>query len=250
MNLDDVIEKIEKLEHAGNGTNIGYFLVALDLLYCLKDEDNRNRFVHEYYKMDNFNFSTNLKKVCYYCESILLEDSVYKKMLHSIEMEVSRDELITLYNYYEAIDRIEKDNKTAKDLLSEGFKIKLLKEVFDSSNKDFLELYDKVRELKNRYDKNMIDIVTIIAIFIAIVIAMVSGISFSLEAFSNISNVNIMKICLVTVVVGFVIFNLFYALFKFVTKLCGKKMDNAEYIVFVDVVFVALIVLFTILCAK
>lgn len=248
MNLDDIIEKIEKLEQVGNGTNIGYFLVALDLLYCMKDEDNRNRFVHEYYKRDNFNFSTNLKKVCYYCEAILLEDSVYKKMLRSIEMDVSREELVTLYNYYEAIDMIEKDNKTAKDLLSEGFKIKLLKEVFDSSNKEFFDLYNKVGELKNRYDRNMIDIVTIIAIFIAVVITMVSGISFSLEAFANVTDVNIMNICLLVSIVGFFIFNIFYSLFKFISKLCGKKLDNPEYVVFVDVLFIGLIVVFTFLC--
>lgn len=248
MNLDDVLEKIEKLEQVGNGTNIGYFLVALDLLYCLKDEDNRSRFVHEYYKRDNFNFSTNLKKVCYYCESILLEDSVYRKMLRSIEMEVSREELVTLYNYYEAIDKIEKDNKTAKDLLSEGFKIKLLKVVFDSSNKDFIDLYNKVGDLKNRYDRNMIDIVSIIAIFIAIVLVMIGGISFSLEAFANLTNSNILNICLLVSVVGFFIFNIFYALFKFVSKLCGKKLDNPEYVVFVDVIFIGLILVFTFLC--
>lgn len=248
MNLDDVLEKIEKLEQVGNGTNIGYFLVALDLLYCLKDEDSRSRFVHEYYKRDNFNFSTNLKKVCYYCESILLEDSVYRKMLRSIEMEVSREELVTLYNYYEAIDKIEKDNKTAKDLLSEGFKIKLLKVVFDSSNKDFIDLYNKVGDLKNRYDRNMIDIVSIIAIFIAIVLVMISGISFSLEAFANLTNSNILNICLLVSVVGFFIFNIFYALFKFVSKLCGKKLDNPEYVVFVDVIFIGLILVFTFLC--
>lgn len=247
MNLEDIIEKINQLE-TGNGTNIGAFLVALDLLYCFKDEDNRKRFVHEYYKRDNFNFSTNLKKVCYFCEAILLEDSTYRKMLRSIEMEISREELVTLYNYYEAIDTIEKDNKTAKDLLSEGFKIKLLKEVFNSSNKEFFNLYNKVTELKNRYDRNMIDIVTIIAIFIAIVIVMVSGISFSLEAFSNLTNVNVMNVCLLVSVVGFFLFNIFYSLFKFISRLCGKKLDNAEYVVFVDVVFAGLIVLLIFLC--
>lgn len=247
MNLEDIIEKINQLE-TGNGTNIGAFLVALDLLYCFKDEDNRKRFVHEYYKRDNFNFSTNLKKVCYFCEAILLEDSTYRKMLRSIEMEISREELVTLYNYYEAIDTVEKDNKTAKDLLSEGFKIKLLKEVFNSSNKEFFNLYNKVTELKNRYDRNMIDIVTIIAIFIAIVIVMVSGISFSLEAFSNLTNVNVMNVCLLVSVVGFFLFNIFYSLFKFISRLCGKKLDNAEYVVFVDVVFAGLIVLLIFLC--
>lgn len=248
MNLEDLLEKIEGLDAIGNGTNIGCFLVALDLLYCLKNEDNRERFVHEYYKRDNFNFSTNLKKICYFCESILLEDSVYHKMLKSIEMDVSREELITLYNYYDAFDRIEKDNKTAKDIISEGFKIKLLREVFDSSNREFFDLYNKVTELKNRYDRNMIDIVTIIAIFIAIVIAMVSGISFSLEAFANVSNVNIMNTCLLVCVVGFFLFNIFYSLFKFIAKLCGRKLDNAEYVVFIDIIFALLIMIFTYIC--
>ncbi len=94
----------------------------------------------------------------------------------------------------------------------------------------------------------MIDIVSIIAIFIAIVLVMIGGISFSLEAFANLTNSNILNICLLVSVVGFFIFNIFYALFKFVSKLCGKKLDNPEYVVFVDVIFIGLILVFTFLC--
>ena len=76
---------------------------------------------------------------------------------------------------------------------------------------------------------------------------MVSGISFTLQAFSNVNGLNIMQICLTATVVGFVIFNLFYAIFKFVSKLSGKDVDNKGYFIFVDVAFIALIVFFVFL---
>lgn len=247
MNLEDIIEKIKRLDAGGNGSNIVSFIVAFDLLYFLRENDNRERFIYEYYKNDNGMFTANLKKVCYYCESILIADDIYENMLKSIEMEVSREDLVSMYNYYDAIDRIEKANNSTRDMISDGFKIRLLKHTFDTNNMEFAKLDGNVKELKNRYDKNMIDTVAIIAIFIAVSIGMVSGISFSLQAFENITNLNIFTMCLAISLIGFVIFNLFYALFKFVARLCGKELDNKGNFVFVDVVFILLIVFFTVL---
>lgn len=245
MNLEDILEKIKRLDAGGNGTNMVCFIVAFDLLYFLKDNDNRQRFIYEYYKNDNGMFTGNLKRICYYCESILIEDNIYDNMLKSIEMEVKREDLVSMYNYYDTMDRIEKANLSTKNMISDGFKIRLLKQVFDSSNQDFQKLDNNVKELKTRYDKNMIDTVTIIAIFIAVSIGMVSGISFSLQAFDNFTNLNVYTMCLAVSLIGFVIFNLFYALFKFVAKLCGKELDKKGNFVFVDVVFILLIVFFT-----
>lgn len=250
MKLEDIIEKIKRLENGGNGTNMVCFIVAFDLLYFLKDNDLRERFIHEYYKNDNSMFTANLKKICYYCESILLEDEIYNNMLKSIEMEVRREDLVSMYNYYDAIDRIEKSNNSTKNMISDGFKIRLLKKVFDSSNEDYAKLNNNVKELKNRYDRNMIDIVTIIAIFIAISIGMVSGISFSLQAFNNLTNLNLLNICIITSLVGFVIFNLFYFILRFVSKICGKDFDKYGYFVFVDVVFIFLIAFFLVIKLK
>ena len=174
MNLDDIIEKIKRLENGGNGTNIVCFIIAFDFLYFIKENDNRERFIYEYYKNDNSMFTSNFKRVCQYCESILLNDDIYENMLKSIEMEVHRDDLVSMYNYYDAIDRIEKNNNSTKDMISDGFKIRLLKKTFDSSNVEYSELNNKVTDLKTRYDRNLIDMITIISIFIAISIGMVS----------------------------------------------------------------------------
>ena len=242
MMLEDIIEKIKRLDSGGNGNNIVCFVVAFDFLYFLKDADNRERFIYEYYKNDNVMFTSSFKKICFYSESILLEDDVYHKMLDSIEMDVKRDDLVSLYNYYDAIDRIERANNSPKDMISDGFKIRLLKNVFDSSNEDFVSLDKKVNVLKDRYDRNIIDIVTIISVFIAISIGMVSGISFSLQAFSNFTNENYLTISLITIVIGFVIFNLFYSLFRFVSKIAGKSFDEKGYVLFIDIVFVLIMV--------
>lgn len=247
MSLEDIIEKIKRLDAGGNGTNIVCFIVAFDLLYFLKDNSNRERFIYEYYKNDNGMFTSNLKRICYYCESILLADDIYDNMLKSIEMDVTREDLVSMYNYYDAIDRLEKANNSTRDMISDGFKIRLLKHTFDSSNEDFSKLEGNVRELKTRYDKNMIDTVAIIALFIAVSIGMISGISFSLQAFENVTDLNVFTMGLTISTIGFVIFNLFYALFKFVAKLCGKELDQKGNFVFVDVVFILLIAFFAIL---
>lgn len=247
MNLEDMVEKIKRLDNGGQGTNIVCFIVAFDFLYFLKDNDLRERFIHEYYKNDNGMFTGNFKKICYYAESILIEDEIYENMLKSIEMEVKREDLVSIYNYYDTVDRIEKANMSTKNMISDGFKIRVLKNVFDSSNKDYVELSERVKELKTRYDRNTIDLVTIISIFIAISIGMVSGISFSLQAFSNVTNLNVKTMAITSLVIGFVIFNLFYALFRFVSVLCGKDFDKKGYILFIDIAFVFLIGFFAFL---
>ena len=107
MSLDDMLEKIKRIDNGGSGTNIVYFIVAFDLLYFLKDNDKRERFIHEYYKNDTNMFTNNLKRVCYYAESILLEDEIYNNMLKSIEMDVHSDDLVSMYYYFDTIERIE-----------------------------------------------------------------------------------------------------------------------------------------------
>ncbi len=250
MNLEDMIEKIKRLENGGNGTNIVCFIVAFDFLYFLKDNDQRERFIFEYYKNDNGMFTANFKKICYYCESILLEDEIYNNMLKSIDMEIKREDLVGMYNYFDAIERIEKANQSPKDMVSDAFKIRLLKNTFDISNESYNALNSKVNELKGRYDKNIIDIVTIIAIFIAVSIGMVSGISFSLQAFSTLTNTNLLQVCVLALVVGFVIFNLFYAMFFFVARLAGKELDKKCRMLYINIVFICLIVFFLVLSIK
>ena len=242
--LDKVIEKIKRLASGGNDTDMVCFIVAFDFLYFLNETDNRNKFVYNYYKNDNSMFSGNLKKIAKYAESILLEDEIYQKMLKNIEMEVRRDQLVSMYNYFDTMDKIEKGNTSVKDLVSDGFKIRLLKEEFSSSSKDYAKLTSKVSDLKNRYDRNMIDIITIIAIFIAVVIGMVSGISFSLEAFKSIATNNLYDVCLVASVVGIFLFNIFFCIIKYISRLSGKDIDKYGNLIFVNVIFVLLIVFF------
>ena len=189
-------------------------------------------------------FSSNLKKISKYAESILLEDEIYQKMLKNIEMEIDRNLLVSMYNYFDVMDKIEKGNNSAKDLVSDGFKIRLLKEQFSTSSKDYAKVINKVTDLKNRYDRNMIDIITIIAIFIAIVIAMVTGVSFSLEAFKSIANNNIYDVCLIVSVVGIFLFNIFFCIIKYISKISGKDIDKYGNLIFVNVIFVLLIVFF------
>jgi len=248
--LEEIVEKIKRLASGGNDTDMVCFIVAFDFLYFLNETDNRNKFVYEYYKNDNSMFSNNLKKICNYAESILLEDEIYFKMLKNIEMDVRRDQLVTMYNYFDAMEKIEKSSTSAKKLLSDGFKIRLLKNLFSSSSKDYAKLSNKVVDLKNRYDKNMIDIVLIISIFIAIIIGMVTGVSFSLEAFKSITSNDLYDVCLVASVIGTFLFNGLFILIKFISKLCGKDIDKFNNVIFIDVIFAFLIVFFVLLGAR
>ena len=245
--LEEIVEKIKRLASGGNDTDMVCFIVAFDFLYFLNETDNRNKFVYEYYKNDNSMFSGNLKKICHYCESILLEDEIYNKMLKNIEMEVRRDQIVSMYNYFDTIDKIEKGSSTANKLLSDGFKVRLLKELFSSSSKDYAKLSNRVVELKNRYDKNMIDIVLIISIFIAIIIGMVTGVSFSLEAFKSITKNNLYDVCLLASVIGIFMYNALFFLLKFISKLCGKDIDQKNNMIFINIIFIFLIVFFVVL---
>ena len=41
MDLENILEKIKRLENGGNGSNMVCFIVAFDLLYFLNDTENR-----------------------------------------------------------------------------------------------------------------------------------------------------------------------------------------------------------------
>ena len=88
---------------------------------------------------------------------------------------------------------------------------------------------------------------SIIAIFIAIVIGMVTGVSFSWEAFESLANNNIYDVCLIVSVVGVFLFNIFFCIIKYISKLCGKDIDKYGNLIFVNVIFVLLIVFFVVL---
>ena len=126
MNLDDILEKIKRIDNSSSSNNIVYFIVACDLLYFLKDNDKRERFIHEYYKNDTNMFTNNFKKVCYYAESILLEDEPYiflGKLIYAItnrqEVRVSStniacDLLLELVNLILDEFKVERIDKIGK----------------------------------------------------------------------------------------------------------------------------------------
>ena len=76
---------------------------------------------------------------------------------------------------------------------------------------------------------------------------MVTGVSFSLESFKSITKNNLYDVCLLASVIGTFMYNALFFLLKFVSKLCGKDIDQKNNMIFVNIIFIFLIVFFIVL---
>ena len=84
-------------------------------------------------------------------------------------------------------------------------------------------------------------------LWIAMAIGMVTGVSFSLEAFKSIASNDLYDVCLVASVVGIFVYNVFFVLLKYISKLAGKDIDKYGNLIFVNIIFIAMIVFFVVL---
>lgn len=92
----------------------------------------------------------------------------------------------------------------------------------DRLKKSFTEKIDKLEEEAN---KSKTEVVTILSIFAAIVLAFMGGMSFTSSTFAGIAAVSIYRLIGVEIICGLVIFNTISTLIYLVSKIVGKKIS-------------------------
>ena len=96
--------------------------------------------------------------------------------------------------------------------------INLAQERLDKSNK-------KLEAAEHRIESAQRENVTILGIFAAIVIAFTAGMGFTASVLQNIDAVSIYRLVFVIVLMGLMLFNLLYALFRFVHRVTKPEDD-------------------------
>lgn len=83
----------------------------------------------------------------------------------------------------------------------------------------------KISKLENEANKSKTEVVTILSIFAAIVLAFMGGISFTSSTFKGIAAVSIYRLIGVEIICGLVIFNTIATLIYLVSKIVDKKIS-------------------------
>lgn len=96
--------------------------------------------------------------------------------------------------------------------------IDLAQERLDESNK-------KLEAAEHRIENAQRENVTILGIFAAIVIAFTAGMGFTASVLQNIDAVSVYRLVFVIVLMGLMLFNLLYALFRFVHRVTKPEDD-------------------------
>ena len=137
-------------------------------------------------------------------------------------------------------------------------RINYTKTITDESRSDFAKsrnmltkMQQKIEEFENNEDelrKEQNDMqkeyITILGIFASIVLAFTGGMTFSTSVLNNIDKSSIYRLVLITLIIGFVFFNLIWLLLDFIRGINGKIVYK-KYIFVVVNAFLILGVIFT-----
>lgn len=152
--------------------------------------------------------------------------------------------IIKLYDHLNIdITRIEKQ-KASEDA-NENLDIRFRK--LENAETD---LTSKIKKAEENLEKSKLDIVAILGIFSAIVIAFFGGFNYITAAISSINDNNVGSIMLTISVAGFVVFNTIVAVIRLAIRQPHEKESERDWILCTDVIIGAFIAIALILYLK
>lgn len=111
-----------------------------------------------------------------------------------------------------------------------------IKQAIEKNKANQMEIDQQLQVLKqtasdaaNKVENAQNEIIAILGIFVAVVLAFVSGIAFSTSVLQNIANASIYKILFVSCGIVLVLTNLIYMLLRFVLEIQGKDTESRTY---------------------
>ncbi|MCM1167577.1 MAG: hypothetical protein NC299_16360 [Lachnospiraceae bacterium] len=114
-------------------------------------------------------------------------------------------------------------------------------EIHDSQNK--LDASRKeLDEMRGAMESAQKEYIAILGIFAAIILAFISNITFSTSVLQNMHQASIYRVLLIVVLIGFVLVNTLFILFKFIQELTRARAENSISIKF-PIIFNAVVVL-------
>lgn len=139
-----------------------------------------------------------------------------EKLYDHISLEIARINFLTGIDEQQATfkKQIEQDNQELNKMRTYADNMKQ-------------EIHDTAKEVK-KTSKDMenlkLDVITIIGVFTAIILAFVSGMTFTSSTLTSMHNSSIYKVAFMSVICGFVVFNTIASLLYFISRITGKSI--------------------------
>ncbi len=126
--------------------------------------------------------------------------------------------------------------------ISEEEAIKEVRTQMNALQSEMGEMQSKMEETEKKISDQQREYIAILGIFAAVVLAFTGGMVYSTSVLENISNVSIYRIVLVSLVIGFVLLNILFALFYYIDKLVNKRKNVKPMIVTNIIIIVFMLV--------
>ncbi len=125
---------------------------------------------------------------------------------------------------------------------SQENKIRQLNEEINSFRNELRDSQAQLDETRNTMENAQKEYIAILGIFAAVVLAFTGGITFSTSVLQNMHQASIYRVLSVVVLLGFVLVNTLFILFKFIQRLTRAGAENSISIKF-PIIFNAVVVL-------
>lgn len=163
-------------------------------------------------------------------------------------------------NFSSLVDYCSEDSEIYSKLLKLSDHINLenirLKEVYKNSrelaeeakniSEKATENLKKADEITEEAKKLKLEVIAVLGIFAAILLAFVSGLTFSTSVLANMHQVSIYRIVLISLIIGFILFNILWCLFYCIHRILRnkEKMKNRYFYVVNGIIIGLIIVIF------
>lgn len=125
-------------------------------------------------------------------------------------------------------------------------KFENIEKTYEQIRSDISNVQKDYNKMEDSIERNKIEYITILGIFASIVLAFVGGITFSTSVLNNIGNASIYRIVLASLIIGFVFYNIIYALFEFLRKINGDKGEKSKLLFYIFNGLVVLMMIVTV----
>ena len=232
----DLLNIIEELIEEDRSSQASEYLAKLKNIYSQDD------FRHIY-----SDFYPILSKYTNKIQELYL-DANLSAIINEIPENESKEKyasgIIKLYDHLN-IDLTRMEQQKAAVDANENLEIR-----FKKLEKAESELSSKIRKAEENLEKSKLDIVAVLGIFSAIVIAFFGGFNYITAAISAMNNSNIGTTILVISVDGFIVFNTIVAVIRLATRQSKDKETENKWIACINVIIVTFITIALVLYLK
>lgn len=137
--------------------------------------------------------------------------SYIKKLYDHISLDIARINYVNA-QYHNIIS-------DSEDITEIKEQTEDLKAFFEDIQKTQEQYAKKQKETDKRMERQQREYVAILGIFAAVVVAFVGGLVFSTSVFEGLGSANVYKLVIVAAVVGLVLMNILFALFRYISSI-------------------------------